>query len=340
LFAVPPGVCHPFCVASDFPFEVDGDASDSGSHDTLASAVLIVDDEPVVRDVFSRLLEREEDLVVVTADSAEAALNHLRNRRFDLLITDKNLPGLGGIELVSEALRLRPGIESIVITGYASAESVLAAFAAGASDYLTKPFEDLALVRAKIRAALERREQRGKDREVSRAIAKQVSELLAQGKLVPDPVWDALEKQFALYEAAIKDGGKGAVLVIGSAQIVSGLWAQGFEAMRAEPNDPQLEAADVVVIDTAHPMWRPTTEKLMPAAPDVLLLARPDADLGDLLEAISMRVDLVGFGSTEEARRDALPGKLKGLLMRRAVQRAQAGVSKALDAFRDALKQA
>ena len=324
----------------DFPFGVDGDSSDSGSHDTLASSVLVVDDEPVVRDVFSRLLAREEDLVVITSESAESALNLLRNQRFDLLITDKNLPGLGGIELVSEALKVRPGIESIVITGYASAESVLAAFAAGASDYLTKPFEDLAVVRAKIRAALERRVQRVKDREVSRQIAKQVSQLLAEGKLVPDPVWDALEKQFAVYETAIKEGGRGTVLVVGNPQTVVALGSQGFQALAAQASDPQLALADVVLIDTAHPLWRALCERLAPAAPDLLLLARPDADLPDLLEAISMRIELVGFGSTEEARANALPGKLKGLLMRRAVQRAQAGVSQALDAFREALKKA
>ncbi len=324
----------------DFPFEVPSDSSDAGSQDTLVSSVLVVDDEPIVRQVFVSLLGREEDLFVATADSAESALNQLRSRRFDLLITDKNLPGMGGIELVIEAVKARPMIESIVITGYASAESVLAAFAAGASDYLTKPFENLALVRAKIRAALERRVQRVRDREISREIARQVAQLLAQGKLVPDPVWEALERQFALYEAAIQEGGAGTVVVIGSAATVGALRSQGFDAAGVQPSDPRVHSADVVVLDTAEPQWRALSEQLAPADPDLVLLARRDADLSDLLEAISLRVDLVGFGASDEARANALPGKLKGLLMRRAVQRAQVGVSAALDAFRQALKKA
>jgi hypothetical protein len=217
---------------------------------------------------------------------------------------------------------------------------VLAAFAAGASDFLTKPFEDLAVVRAKVRAALERRVQRVKDREISREIARQVSALLAQGKLVPDPVWDALERQFAEYETAIKEGGKGRVAVVGTEATVRALTAQGFDALLLAPTDLGLSSADVVLIDTREPTWRNLTEALTPATPDVLLLARPDMDLSDLLEAISLRVELVGFGSSEQARATALPGKLKGLLMRRAVQRAQLGVSAALDAFREALKKA
>src|SRR4051812_28714347 len=81
-------VCHLLC-PMDLPFEEDAGAGDGSSSETLASTVLVVDDEEVVRDVFSRLLSREPDLIVATVESGETALNLLRNRRFDLLITDK-----------------------------------------------------------------------------------------------------------------------------------------------------------------------------------------------------------------------------------------------------------
>lgn len=325
----------------DLPFETDEDRGGTGSGGTLASSVLVVDDEPVVLDVFRRLFKHDQDLAISTAESAEAALNFLRDRRFDLLITDKNLPGMGGVELISEARKVRPAIAAIMITGYASGESVIAAFAAGATDYLTKPFADLKIVRAKIRAALERRAERVKDHEVAKLIARQAADLLAQGKVVPDPIWEALENQFSSYERAISEGGKGVVRVVGRPKTVALLAADPrFEATSAEPGDPALATADVVVIDTADLAWRALADRLGPAPTDVLLLAHADADLADLLEAISLHLDLVGFGASEADSASALREKIRAVLMRRAVQRAQAGLSSALDAFRDALKNA
>ncbi|HZN91156.1 MAG TPA: response regulator transcription factor, partial [Myxococcales bacterium] len=86
---------------SDLPFETEDEAK--AEPETLVSNVLVVDDEPVVRDVFSRLLGRETDMVVSVAEDAEQGLELIKQRRFELLITDKNLPGMGGIELIAEA---------------------------------------------------------------------------------------------------------------------------------------------------------------------------------------------------------------------------------------------
>src|SRR5437762_3196804 len=110
----------------DPPFEVDG----GGDDQPLASSVLLVDDEQVVLDVFSRLLGREPDMAVTTALSAEMGISHLSENRFDLLVTDKNLAGIGGVELIARAKQLRPAIEAVLITGNATAESVIAAMAA------------------------------------------------------------------------------------------------------------------------------------------------------------------------------------------------------------------
>jgi len=164
---------------SDLPFEIEEERP-APEPETLASNILVVDDEPVVRDVFRRLLSREQDMVVSVAEDAEQGLELIKKGRFELLITDKNLPGMGGIELIAEARAVRPMIEAVMITGYASSESLISAFAAGASDYLVKPFDDLKVVRAKIRAALQRRLDRGRLQLSSKEVAQQAAAMLAQ----------------------------------------------------------------------------------------------------------------------------------------------------------------
>jgi len=303
-------------------------------------SVLVVDDERIVLDVFVHLLSRETDLSVTTAESAEAALSLIRDRRFDLLITDKNLPGMGGVELIASARQLRPAIEAIVITGYASAESVLAALAAGAADYLKKPFDDLKIVRAKIRAALDRRAEVLERRQAAKRIAKEANALLAGGKLVPDPIWEALERELAVYESAKQQPGSGVVRVVASPEVVARLRQDGLEATLAAATDPSLDSADVVVLDMDDPGWRPIAERLAEQQPDVVLLARADADVGDLLDALSMHMDLAGFGANRADAHGTVAGKVRALLLRRNVERTQAALTRALEAFRAALEAA
>lgn len=324
------------------PFEVDDEPSSpgSGSGEALVPSVLVVDDERIVLDVFVHLLSRETDLSVAVAETAESALALLRDRRFDLLITDKNLPGMGGVELIASARRLRPAIEAIVITGYASAESVLAALAAGAGDYLRKPFDDLQVVRAKIRASLDRRTAARESRKASKRIARDANALLAQGKLVPDPIWEALERELAVYESATREPGPGLVRVVASPNVVARLREEGFDATLASGSDPALSSADVVVLDMDDPGWRPLAEGLAGQSPDVVLLARPDADVGDLLDALSMHMDLAGFGASRSHAQGTVVSRVRALLMRRNVERTQAALSRALEAFRSALERA
>ncbi len=316
----------------DLPFEADDEP--------LMPSVLVVDDEPLVLDVFTHLLARETDLSVATAESAEQALSVLRDRRFDLLITDKNLPGMGGIELIASARKLRPAIEAMVITGYASAESVLAALAAGASDYLRKPFDDLAVVRAKIRAALVRRADAVASRAEARRVAREAAALLARGKLVPDPIWQALEGELARYEAAPREPAAGSVRVVASPNVVARLREAGLQATLASSTDPALASADVVVLDMNDPGWRETADRLAGQPPDVVLLARADADVGDLLDALSLHLDLAGFGATRSDAQGTVASRAHALLERRRIGKSQESLTKALEAFRHALEKA
>jgi CheY-like chemotaxis protein len=320
----------------DLPFETDEGGGGEEGGGTLASTVLVVDDEPVVRDVCARLLSREPDLVVNLAQDAEEALQLLRAQRFDVLITDKNLPGLSGIELIAEARALQPALEAVMITGYSSSESVIAAFAAGASDYILKPFEDLRLVRAKVRAALERRAERVRGRELARRMAREAAELLYAGGQASAGAREQLEGHLRAYEQASRMAAGGQVAVVHSPQALEALLEEGLEAVSLPPDSPALEGAAVVVLETGAPQWWEIAARLQSASPDVVLLASPHADLGDLLDAITLRLELVGFGTSSP---QSLPERVRMLLMRRSLQRAQSGLATALAAFRASVEQ-
>lgn len=121
---------------------------------TFPTAVLVVDDEQSVIDVLSAIL-RKSKLEAKSAMSGEDAVKLLEKERFGCLITDKNLPGMNGLDLIKEARRLQPYCASLIMTGYPTAQSMLEAMRAGASDYLEKPFPELGLVVQRITQAME-----------------------------------------------------------------------------------------------------------------------------------------------------------------------------------------
>jgi DNA-binding NtrC family response regulator len=126
--------------------------SDSGpaaAEESGPYPVLIVDDEAVILTVLSSLLG-EEGYEVHTTFTAEDALEKLQARRFDMIITDKNLPGMSGLELIRKIRDSHPDIETVMITGYGSLESAIEALHLGAGGYLLKPFEDIGIVLGKV----------------------------------------------------------------------------------------------------------------------------------------------------------------------------------------------
>src|SRR3989442_3681540 len=108
---------------------------------TAPERILVVDDEVSTLTLFQRILEKE-GYEVVCATSGEEALQQLASNWFDLAISDLRMPGLTGIELVREAKALNPTLPCIVLTGYGTVHSAVAAMKEGAYDYLTKPVND------------------------------------------------------------------------------------------------------------------------------------------------------------------------------------------------------
>jgi len=120
----------------------------------MPSSVLVVDDEPIVLQIFSRVLS-EKGLRTRTASNAEEALKVLDEGGIACVLADKNMPGMDGIEMLRRVREAQPHCAFIVMTGYASTESAIEALRLGAVDYLQKPFDDLEIVAQRIEDAIQ-----------------------------------------------------------------------------------------------------------------------------------------------------------------------------------------
>lgn len=113
--------------------------------------VLVVDDEPVVRDGI-RLLLGAAGLRVATVEDAEAALAHPALGACRMVLCDLVLPGLSGIDLLLKLRAERPDLPVVMITGYGTAENTARALRAGVADFLPKPFTESELLEVVRRA--------------------------------------------------------------------------------------------------------------------------------------------------------------------------------------------
>ncbi|MGH9406524.1 MAG: sigma-54-dependent transcriptional regulator [Terriglobia bacterium] len=102
--------------------------------------ILIVDDEARQREIYRDILVDEAYTAEATS-SGEAALRLLRQKRFDLVITDLNLPGITGIQLISAIQQADPTVTVVLITGYPSIQSAIEATRKGVYTYLEKPVD-------------------------------------------------------------------------------------------------------------------------------------------------------------------------------------------------------
>jgi DNA-binding response OmpR family regulator len=115
--------------------------------------VLIVDDEPMVREVVASYLERD-DFRVATAADGDKALAFLRDRSPDLVVLDLMLPGVGGLEILEE-IRAEDGPAVIVLTARGHEADRILGLELGADDYVVKPFSPRELA-ARVKSVLRR----------------------------------------------------------------------------------------------------------------------------------------------------------------------------------------
>src|SRR4051795_8882668 len=119
-----------------------------------AGRILVVEDDDCLRRVTQAQLQKCGHETTVSVDASEA-LAVLEKQDFDLVLTDLNLPGLSGLELLHRVRSEYPEVTVVIITAYGTIESAVAAIKAGAYDYISKPVHPTEL-RALVGRVIER----------------------------------------------------------------------------------------------------------------------------------------------------------------------------------------
>jgi two-component system, NtrC family, response regulator HydG len=114
--------------------------------------VLVVDDDPAIRDALARTLEKL-GFAVLLAEDGQAGLDRLRAGGVHIILADLQMPRLTGQELLRSAKALAPDVEVILITGHGTVEDAVEAMKEGAYDFITKPFKRVQLEKTIRRAA-------------------------------------------------------------------------------------------------------------------------------------------------------------------------------------------
>ena len=119
----------------------------------MNGSILIVDDEDDTRMLLCDAL-RGRGFDAEAVDSAQACLDRLRSRSFDVVVTDVQMPGMSGVDLCALLHERHPDLLPIVLTGMGALDTAVAAIRAGAYDFITKPVKIDALEVA-VRRALD-----------------------------------------------------------------------------------------------------------------------------------------------------------------------------------------
>ena len=127
------------------------DKPDCGMDTETKHSILVLDDEEVIRDFLSEILEGYN---VTLACDGDEAIDRLKQQQFDLVITDLRMPRVPGEEVVKTAHKINPDAKVIVISGYSSLYTASQSVSSGVSAYLAKPFSIKELIQA-VTTALE-----------------------------------------------------------------------------------------------------------------------------------------------------------------------------------------
>ena len=127
---------------------------------TNVENILVVDDEPLMREFVGETLKRM-GCEIKFASEGTAAVRMLEKETFDLIFTDMKLPKLSGLEVLSRAKNVQPDTDVVVMTAYGTVETAVEAMKLGACDYLLKPFtpEQVELLVEKINKTLKLKAQ-------------------------------------------------------------------------------------------------------------------------------------------------------------------------------------
>src|SRR5215472_11148732 len=106
----------------------------------MSLTILVIDDEPNLPHQFARFL-RKQGYEVYTAPDGESGLQELQRRTVDLVLLDVRLPGLSGLEVLTQLRKTEQDIPVVMLTAYGDVQTVIDAMKLGATDFLLKGFD-------------------------------------------------------------------------------------------------------------------------------------------------------------------------------------------------------
>jgi DNA-binding NtrC family response regulator len=188
--------------------------------------LLIVDDEPLIRETLAEYLSHERFDVSMCRDGEEAVAR-TAEQRFDIVLCDVQLPGIDGLGVLEHVLKVSPETSVLLITAYGTVESAVAAFQRGAHDYLMKPIL-LDEVLAKIRRLLEYRELAVDNQRLRRELSRATP---------PDQIVGKSAAMRRVMELVRKVGGtRSNVLLMGESGTGKELIARALHQQGSNPN--------------------------------------------------------------------------------------------------------
>ncbi|MBN2425142.1 MAG: response regulator [Calditrichaceae bacterium] len=113
--------------------------------DNPKAKILAVDDEEIILDSFRKILVLD-GYSVDTVETGQEALGLIQKRHYDFVFTDLKMPEMDGVDVCKSVKHLRPDIDVIIITGYASVDTAVETMKYGAMDYVQKPFTEDELI--------------------------------------------------------------------------------------------------------------------------------------------------------------------------------------------------
>lgn len=139
----------------------------------MKSRILVVDDEESIRE-FLEIMLRKEGFEVTTAEDGQKALDTIKKKSFDMVISDLQMPNMTGIELLRHVKDQFPDLLFMMITAFGTTETAVEAMKLGAYDYITKPFK-IDEVRININNALRSKNLETENRTLKKELTKEYS---------------------------------------------------------------------------------------------------------------------------------------------------------------------
>jgi DNA-binding response OmpR family regulator len=203
------------------------------------STVLIVDDEIGPRESLRAILKPEHQVFIAT--EGEQAIKMVEETPIDVVLLDLRMPGMSGIRVLERIKAINPDIEVLLITGYASYETVLEALRLHAFDYIPKPF-NIPELRHKVRLAVTQRQSYTRTAEGAKEHGRCEEVNALPSMTLPTGSW-ASEKSSAVFRGNVQEP---LHAIEESSQILLSQYAQHLDACGRETLQRMHEAVQTL----------------------------------------------------------------------------------------------